>query len=675
MRKFSLFSLALLSLAAMNSCTEKLDEAPAAPSQDSFRTINVRASLESGEQSTKTLWKDGAGLRWSEFDGSLFGLIDNKGTNKVVESFSINSDGTASFKGTVAADAAHFFAYYPKVEAAGGGDGDLTINFPIAALQTQQIAGTVDLSSNMLALVGKAPVELGESTDYSAAMELQSSLARFIIYSEKGCSDKVKSVTLASSNNVNINGLWVVIKMWNGEGRSFLAGDQKSKTTVNLETAYDLTGVTSQETASGIYMGLCPANLPSGYVCEVVTDKGKYTFETSSAKEFKAGTIHNIALNIDKGQFESTASEVLFFPNGNEPVPQGVAKEGNTLYLGATKATYGGEAVTMTPEDCVLISENSDETDASSWAAASWENTNNYNLQIVVAKNKTAAARDCKVYMVYKGIRSKNYVAVHQDPGTGLPVIVPSLTLKHEAEIVYGGETVAEAAELKLTVDGVEVSGSDVDGYLADSKYGVTLNCAGATATCNAGVISIVFPENSAATAKNFKLTVKTEDGSAECTFTQAANPGGETPSHTFEYTLITNAADGSKSTGFGPGEGAVGDWYRFENVKIDGKAYAPGDELKQLVDSEIFKELFANALVFAELEDNDVQVPGTDPLTSVEDMKQFVTLEAWNDGGAAIYVRIKLAKNDSGKRRTFKICAKDGDGSVLTTVVYFQNI
>ena len=674
MRKFGLFSLALLSCAAMNSCTEKLDEAPDAPAQDSFRTINVRASLESGEQSTKTLWKDGEGLRWSESDGSLFGLIDNKGTNKLVESFSINPDGTASFAGTVAADAAHFFTYYPKVDAAGGGDGDLTINFPIAAVQTQQTAGTVDLSSGKLALVGKAPVELGESTDYSAAMELQSSLARFIIYSAKSCSDKVKSVTLSSSGNVNINGLWVTIKMWNGEGRSFLAGDQKSKTTVNLDTPYDLSGVTSQETASGIYMGVCPASLAGGYVCEVVTDKGKYTFETASAKEFKAGTIHNIALNLDKGQFESTATDVLFFPGGNEPVPQGVAKEGNTLYLGPTKATYGGEAVAMTPEDCILISENPDGSDASSWAAASWENTNNYNLRIVVAKNKTAAARECKVYMVYKGIRSKNYISVRQDPGTGLPVIVPSLVLKHEAEIAYGGETVSEAAELKLTVDGVEVSGADVDGYLSDSKYGVALSCAGTTASCNAGVISIVFPENSAAVAKNFKLTVKTEDGSAECAFIQAANPGGETPSHTFEYTLITNAADGSKSTGFGPDKGAVGDWYRFENIKIDGKAYAPGDELKQLVDSEIFRELFANALVFAELEDNDVQVPGTDPLTSVEEMKQFVTFEAWNDGGAAIYVRIKLAKNDSGKRRTFKICAKAGDGSVLTTVVYFQN-
>lgn len=673
MRKFGLFSLALLSLAAMNSCTEKLDEAPAAPSQDSFRTINVLASLESGEQSTKTLWKDGEGLHWSESDGSLLGLIDDKGTNKVVESFSINSDGTASFTGTVAADAAHFFTYYPKVDAAGGGEGDLTINFPIAAVQTQQTAGAVDLSSGKLALVGKAPVELGESSDYSAAMELQSSLARFIIYSGKGCSDKVKSVTLSASGNVNINGQWVVVKIWAGGGRSFFGGDQTSKTTVNLENEYDLSGVTSQETASGIYMGLCPANLASGYVCEVVTDKGKYTFETSSAKEFKAGAIHNIALNLDKGQFESTANEVLFFPGGNEYATRSVSNNASAFELGATTATYGGEPITMTPEDCVLISENSDGSDASSWATANWVNTNDYNLRIAVAKNKTAAARDCKVYLVYKGIRSKNYVAVHQDPGTGLPVIVPSLVLKHEAEIAYGGETVAEAAELKLTVDGVEVSGSDVDDYLADSKYGVALNCSGATATCNAGVISIVFPENTAATAKNFKLTVKTEDGSAECAFIQAANPGGETPSHTFEYTLRGGVPDGSKSTGFSPEERTWNDYYFLSNIKIDGKAYAPS-ELKQLIDSDIYQELLSKALVFTALEENDVQVPGIDPLTSVEEMKQFVILESVNEGGSEINIRIKLLKNDTGKRRTFKICATASDGSVLTTVVYFQN-
>lgn len=673
MKKSILFSLVLLSAATLNSCTEKIGESSLNERPEALRTIKVRASLDSDDASTKTLWKDGEGLQWTESDGSLLGLVDDKGTNKAVESFSINVDGTASFDGTVAADATHFFAYYPKVESAGGGAGDLTINFPISAQQRQSAAGSIDLSSGMMALVGKAPVELGDGVEYSAGMELQSSLARFIIYSGKGSSDKVKSVSLKSSGNVNISGLWVVIKTWNGEGRSFIAGDQKSKTTVSLETFYDLSGVTSQETALGIYMGLCPATLENGYVCEVVTDKGKYTFETVSSKVFEAGAIHNIALNLDKAQFESTASELLVLPNGSEPIAQGVPKEGNKLYLGPTVATYGGEPISMIPEDCILVSVNPDGTDASSWAAASWENTNNYNLQIIVAKNNSAAARECKVYLEYKGIRSKNYIIVRQDPGTGLPMITPSLVKLHESEIAYGGETVAEAAELRLAIDGVEVVGADVDSYLSDSKYGISLSCAETTLSCRNGVVSIVFPENAASVARNYRLSVKTEDGSAECTFTQAANPGGDMPSHVFEYNLITHATDGSKSTGFGPADGPVGDWYHFENIKIDGKSYEPAD-LKLFADSDVFQELLTDALVLVELENDDVQVPGADPLTSVEEMRQFVTFEAWNDGGAAIYVRIKLAKNDTGSRRTFKICAKAADGSVLTTVVYFQN-
>lgn len=40
----------------------------------------------------------------------------------------------------------------------------------------------------------------------------------------------------------------------------------------------------------------------------------------------------------------------------------------------------------MTPEDCVLVSVNPDGSDASGWAVADWENTNNYNLRITIAK-------------------------------------------------------------------------------------------------------------------------------------------------------------------------------------------------------------------------------------------------------------------------------------------------
>lgn len=139
-------------------------------------------------------------------------------------------------------------------------------------------------------------------------------------------------------------------------------------------------------------------------------------------------------------------------------------------------------------------------------------------------------------------------------------------------------------------------------------------------------------------------------------------------------YTIFNNAADGSKGTGFGPGAGSVGDWYRFENITINGKTYTPGDEIKNLAaNSELMAQLMAQAFEFGVLTEDDVQVPGVDPLTT--NPESFVTLEPWSDGGAAIYVRIILKANDSGARRTFKVITKNGEGVQQSSVVYFQNI
>ena len=82
---------------------------------------------------------------------------------------------------------------------------------------------------------------------------------------------------------------------------------------------------------------------------------------------------------------------------------------------------------------------------------------------------------------------------------------------------------------------------------------------------------------------------------------------------------------------------------------------------------------LMQQAFAFGEITDEDVQIPGTDPLT--DNPESFVTLEPWSDGGAAIYVRVVLTANDSGARRTFKIITKDSEGAQVSSVVYFQNI
>ena len=82
--------------------------------------------------------------------------------------------------------------------------------------------------------------------------------------------------------------------------------------------------------------------------------------------------------------------------------------------------------------------------------------------------------------------------------------------------------------------------------------------------------------------------------------------------------------------------------------------------------------QLMAKAFSFGEITEEDVQVPGADPLTT--NPESFVTLEAWSNGGAAIYVRMVITANDSGARRTFKIITTDGEGNQVSSIVYFQN-
>lgn len=277
----SIILSALLSTTVFVACTERIEDT-IVPGKT--RTIEVRVETEINDENTngavsKATWQDGKGLHWATGEAAVFGLADNKGSNNNAESFTLGTDGTASFTGSVAETASKFLPYYPKVGAAGGNDGDLTINFPIAPIQTQTEAGKVDVSANKIALTGVSPIELGAQTSYSAAMTMQSSMVRFIIYSSKGSTDAVKSVSLTTSENAKISGLWVVVQPWNGESRAFIAGDQKSSVTVNLGTAYNLEGVTGKDDASGIYMGVCPAKT-TGCTYVVTTDKGTYSFES-----------------------------------------------------------------------------------------------------------------------------------------------------------------------------------------------------------------------------------------------------------------------------------------------------------------------------------------------------------------------------------------------------------
>lgn len=226
---------------------------------------------------------------------------------------------------------------------------------------------------------------------------------------------------------------------------------------------------------------------------------------------------------------------------------------------------------------------------------------------------------------------------------------------------------------LSLTIDGT--AQADVAKAIAD--YGLTLETSSAVeshAIAANGEVTLNVKANATSTERKITLTLKHNTTVLATTeFTQEAGEGGAV-GHTYSYRVFNNAVDGSKTTGFGPAAGSVGDWYRIENVTIDGKTYMPGEDMKNLVnDTELINALTSHIFSFGEITESDVQVPGTDPLTT--DPESFVELVPWTDGGAAVYFRIVFKNgNTTGARRTFKVITKDGEGKVTSTIVYFQN-
>ena len=212
------------------------------------------------------------------------------------------------------------------------------------------------------------------------------------------------------------------------------------------------------------------------------------------------------------------------------------------------------------------------------------------------------------------------------------------------------------------------VSGAAVDSYVADSKYGISISCGVAAVVCKEGVVSITVPENSSSRAKSFKLTVKTEDGSAESSFTQAANPAGETETHTFEYVVRADYSEADKP-GF---EKAAKSWplYHFSNIKIDGTAY-PAGTMKNIPE-DLQNALIEHALKLTDLEKEDIGGE-VGPQYTAEEMKTFVSFTPVVDNGAEMHVNVNLTANTTGQFRNFKIISYNSDGSIYRTNKYFQ--
>lgn len=650
------------------------------------RRLSLVTSAEVFDTETsRTTYIDGAGLAWSQDDLGRLGVTSNVQDAGASTSIAIDeTTGKAVFGAVLAPPATDVMTYYPwnthrHAINVDNGSKLYRISEKILAEQSQPEAGRMDASN--APMIGAKPIHIGDGADgvqtvkVDNPMILTAAILRFRVYDASGnyASEAVRSVSLTANGDATVNATAVstgnITKAVAPE-IAFEGGSASSK--VSLETVMPLGSAASAKAAKGIYLAVSPF-ATAGVTYVVTTNAATYTFVSSAAKAFEMGSVYDIALNLANPKVvrEDLGGEIvkeLKFVYGNPTATHTFGATGGDFYNGAIASLKldGADVKSQMTADNVRL-EAEYEEGAPAWLKeVRFENTSNFQWFVSAGVNPTTAERHAKVYMYFKDVKSTNFIEFHQQAGTGDPYVKPVLTKTYEAEIATAGETVAAAASLSLVDD----AGKTLD--FATYKDKVSLACTnGAVATLNDdGTISIVFPANEEGANKIYALTVSgTYNTSASVTFTQTKKEGGEVAEHTFEYTIINFAKDGSKGTGFGSGAGPVSDYYRFENITIDGKKY----ESRALVaDAALLDALMKQCFSFGEITNDDVQVPGVDPLTT--NPESFVKLEPWTDGGAAIYVHFVLEKNTEGVRRTFKIITKDGSGVQKSSIVYFQN-
>ena len=407
-----------------------------------------------------------------------------------------------------------------------------------------------------------------------------------------------------------------------------------------------------------------------GYTVIKESKTNEWTFTQSAAGAAKVVEYASVSLPAFR-EFESAAQDkvnvgyCLLKIDGTEMRDW---KDANSIYARSkfafvSEANYAAKNFTSDVDwlSCVYANDGTYITDCV-WLVSAAENTGEERTAYVVC-----------VFPEDKGYSFPEPRALKVTQKAGY-AIEATLSNVYTATVPAAGGEIT-AATLALTVNGTPQN----DVAAALTTYGITVTAdKGASVSVAAnGTVTLTVPENK---YKNggvtYTLSVKSSSSTllTSTTFNQAeGTEEAVTPSHTFSYEVYNIAENGSKGTGFNPPAATTNDYYRIEKIVIDGTTYNPGTDIDNLVaNTELMTALQNQIFSFGKITAGDVQVPGSDPLTT--NPESFVTIEAWSNGGAAIYFRFVLTANDTGVRRTFKVITKDGDGNVTSTIVYFQN-
>ena len=662
MKKIWLFST-LAAVVALSAGCSKNEPADAPEVKGGMRNIELMTSVE--PDAPRAQWVDGEGISWEESDAERMGFVSSIGDVYHSTSMSVEEEtGKASFGIAIGASADKIFTYYPYRDGALAytpDKGTFTITYKIDAAQAQAVAGICSMSS--MPMMSAGVVEAGEGfAERNNPMSLVGSLVRFLIFTddEEYAAENVLSAAITASEGTMMNGTCVLTGGWETEIAAGAAVGGTNTAKVTLQSDYILADIKDANSAKGVYLIVAPA-VSDGCTYVVKTDKAEYTFVSTAEKTFAANTIHNIVLNLAKAtERKENGGEVVHTVAWNKELDFNIPASKWQGEYGATTVTF--DEVPVADMENVVFDIVDTEDNPIMWLKAEWVNTNDYNVRFIAERHPDNTDwRRGRIYIKYNGLRSTTCVQINQEPGNGIPFIVPALTQVYDAEIAAAGETVEKAATLSLEVNGEKVS--DVAPYV---QY-VKLTCGAAAATVDGADIKIVFPENTSATKKNYTLKVSTDDGEASIRFTQAEGEGGgdETPKMGYNLQKLPGYEDGAR-WGVGAGTTDMGRFFRVYDVKdADGKAFSIPLEL----DEDTLAQLMSQIFVLGDVEEGD-KVAGD----GATDDKSFVTFYPALQQGDSIYVDFHLTANTTGQRRYAKIIVNDAEGNPLYTWVIWQD-
>lgn len=162
-------------------------------------------------------------------------------------------------------------------------------------------------SADCFALVSDGMVSLtteNHDTPAETTYKVVGSYIRFKVY---GKADETVRYIITEGVGSTVSGRYFV----NGNDNTLRSGETDLKAeTITLTVDGECKTTTDAASAKGLYVAVLPESSQNTYT--VITDKGFYSFASTTPKEFKFGAIKNIPLNLVSEKVVKTAPEALY---------------------------------------------------------------------------------------------------------------------------------------------------------------------------------------------------------------------------------------------------------------------------------------------------------------------------------------------------------------------------